>query len=127
MFRSKEHRVKLSNLKSMIMLALADGRLDEAESRVIAAVCGRDNISMEELNRCLKEPDSVEFIAPADPEAQIKHLRDLVCLMICDGNIDENEMKVCRVVAHMLGFRPEVIDALLEMAIKDIQEELDMK
>jgi len=40
--------------------------------------------------------------------------------MMIDGNIDKNEVVVCKLTAEALGFRHEVIDAM----VSDIIDEL---
>lgn len=48
----------------------------------------------------------------------------MVLLMMSDGNIDDNEMLVCKMTAEVLGFKHEVIDAMILDIIADLKKEL---
>ncbi len=124
MFKSKSRREELSHIKVLLSLALADGRIDKNELAAIATVCQREHISEAELKRCLENPDSIEFVLPTDHETKIKYLRDMVCIMMADGDIDKNEFVLCKLTAETLGFRHEVIDAMILDIISDLKREL---
>ena len=125
MFINKSKREDLSHIKVLLALALADGKIDKAELAAIAAVCQREHISESELKRCLENPDSIEFEQPKDHETKVKYLRDMVCIMMADGDIDKNEFVLCKLTAETLGFRHEVIDAMILDIISDLKRELD--
>ncbi len=41
--------------------------------------------------------------------------------MMCDGNIDDLELALCKATAIALGFKHEVIDAMIMDIIADIK------
>ena len=41
--------------------------------------------------------------------------------MMCDGDIDDNELTLCKATAIELGFKQEVIDAMILDIIADIK------
>ena len=125
-FNSKNDREKLSHLKALVALSLADGKLEKAELAAIAAVCQREGLTDADLKKCIENPQSIDFVAPSDNATKIKYLKDMVLLMMCDGNIDEKEFVVCKVTAEVLGFRHEVIDAMILDIIKELKEELGL-
>lgn len=117
---SSGRKAKLSHLKGLVALAMADGKLEKSELAAIAAVCSREGLSETDLKKCIENPGSIEFNPPKDDETKIKYLRDMVLLMMCDGNIDDNEVLVCKLTAEALGFKHEVIDAMVLDIIEDI-------
>ena len=121
LFKSKAERAKLTHLKNMVILALADGKLEENELSAIAAMCAREGISESEFKRCVDDPDSIEFVMPEDEATKIKYIKDLVLLMMSDGDIDDREVVWCKLVAEQLGYRHEVTDALVLGIINDIK------
>jgi uncharacterized tellurite resistance protein B-like protein len=123
LFSSKDKRAKLSHLKNLIVLTMADGKIEKSELASIAAVCSREDISDSDFKKCLENPESIEFIAPKDDKTRLRYLTDMVLLMMSDGNIDENEMVICKMTAEALGYRHEVIDAM----ILDIMADLSKK
>ena len=46
--------------------------------------------------------------------------------MMCDGNIDDRELALCKATAMALGFRHEVIDAMILDIIADIKKNMDL-
>jgi uncharacterized tellurite resistance protein B-like protein len=123
-FSSKEKRAKLSHLKNLIVLSMADGKVEKSELAAIAAVCNREGITDSDFKRCLENPESIDFVAPADDNTRLRYLKDMVLLMMSDGNIDDNEIVVCKLTAEALGFKHEVIDALVLDIIAQLSEEL---
>ncbi len=119
-FSSKSDKQKLSHIKSLIALAMADGKVEKSELAAIAAVCSREGIEESEIKNLLDNPESVDFVPPTDHQTKVQYLKDMCALMMIDGNIDKNEVVVCKLTAEALGFRHEVIDAM----VSDIIDEL---
>jgi uncharacterized tellurite resistance protein B-like protein len=124
-FSSKEKRAKLSHLKNLIVLTMADGKVEKSELASIAAVCSREGISDSDFKKCLENPESIEFVAPKDDKTRLRYLTDMVLLMMSDGNIDENEMVICKMTAEALGYRHEVIDAMILDIIADLSKKVN--
>lgn len=103
---------------------LADGKIEKQELASIAAVCSREGLTKADLKRCLESPESIDFVPPANDLQRIQYLKDMVLLMMSDCNIDENEMLVCKMTAEALGFKHEVIDAMILNIIAELKKEL---
>lgn len=61
-----EEKARLCNIKHLIVLAMADGKVKPSEIAVIAAVAKRDNISEDRINRILDGQEVVEQAIPND-------------------------------------------------------------
>ena len=120
-FKSKEDRAKLAHLKHLVILAMADGRIEKSELASIAAVCAREGISESDLKRCIENPDSIDFAMPTDEGTKLRYIKDLVLLMMSDGDIDDREIVWCKLVAEKLGYRHEVTDAMVLGIIAEIK------
>lgn len=125
-FSSTEKRAKLSHLKNLIALSMADGKVEKSELAAIAAVCSREGLTEDDMKKCLENPDSIQFIPPTDDNTRLRYLRDMVLLMMSDGNIDKNEMVVCKLTAEALGYRHEVIDAMILNIIADLKNKMGL-
>ncbi len=123
-FTSKSDKQKLSHIKSLIALAMADGKVEKSELAAIAAVCSREGVTESELKNLLENPKSVNFTPPTDHRTKVMYLKDMCRLMMIDGNIDENEVLVCKLTAESLGFRHEVIEAMVVDIIEEIKSEV---
>ena len=126
LFKTQRNREKLSHLKNLVALSLADGKIQEPELVAIAAICSREGLTEDDLEKCLKAPESINFVPPTDEKTKIKYLKDMVMLMMVDGNIDDTEMLTCKLTAEALGFRHEIVDAMIINIIKDIKHEMNL-
>lgn len=113
LFKTREEKVRLSNVKNLITLAMADGNVDRKELAAIAAVSVRDNIDPKDIERMLKGKDKVKFVIPSTQNEKVRHLTDMVKLMMVDGKIHDNELELCKLLAIEYGYRHEVIDAMM--------------
>lgn len=123
-FSSRDKRAKLSHLKNLVVLSVADGNVEKPELATIAAVCSREGLTESDLQKCINDPESIEFVPPTDDKTRLRYLEDMVLLMMSDGNIDNKEMLVCKVTAKALGYKPEVIDAMLLNIIAELSEKI---
>ena len=121
LFKSRESREKLSHLKNLVAVAFADGKLEDNEMAALATVMARDGLTPSDLERCIKKPNGIKFLPPETPGQRVVYLKDMVLLMMCDGNIDDKELALCKATAIALGFKHEVIDAMIMDIIADIK------
>ena len=121
LFKSRESREKLSHLKNLVAVSFADGKLEDNEMAALATVMARDGLTPSDLERCIKKPQGIKFLPPETPGQRVVYLKDMVLLMMCDGNIDDKELALCKATAIALGFKHEVIDAMIMDIIADIK------
>ena len=124
-FSSKTDREKLSHIKELVALAMVDGKVEKSELAAIAAVCSREGISESEIKKFLDNPDSVDFVQPKSDHQRLLYLRDMCALMMVDGNIDENEFVLCKMAAESLGFRHEIVDAMVMDIINELKAKIE--
>ncbi len=124
-FSSKNKRAKLSHLKALVALSMADGKVQKSELVAIAAICSREGLNEDDLQKCLNNPDSVDFVPPTDDNTRLRYLKDMVLLMMSDGDIDKNEYVVCKLTAEALGYKHEIINAMLVDIIAELKKVLN--
>ena len=108
-----QEQQRLGQLKNLVMLAAADGRLTDSELAVLLAVASRENISPDEFNRVIEDPDSVTIDLPEDEDTKLAYLRDMVALMMVDGELEEQELAICKIYAMALGYRSSIVDGMI--------------
>ena len=52
---------RLGQLKNLVMLASADEKITDSEMAVLIAVATRENLTPEEFNKVMDDPDSVNI------------------------------------------------------------------
>ena len=124
LFKSDEQRRKLSHLRNLVAVAFADGKLDNRETAMLATIMSHHGLNSSELKRCLNDPKGIKFVPPKDDYTKLCYLQDMVLLMMCDGHIDEKEMIIWKATAIGLGYKKEVIDALILDTIKDMRQRM---
>ena len=120
---------RLGQIKNLVLLAAADGHLTDSELAVLLAVASRENITPDEFNKVIDDPDSVNIDLPEDEDTKLAYLRDMVALMMIDGELDEEEMAICKIYAMALGYRSSIVDGMIAGVIDslDAQETTDVE
>ena len=113
MNNNPQENQRLGQLKNLVMLAAADGNFTDSELAVLLAVASRENITPEEFDKVIDNPESVTIDLPTDEDTKLDYLRDMVALMMIDGKLDEQEMAMCKVYAMTLGYRSSIVDGMI--------------
>ena len=111
---------RLGQLKNLVMLASADEKMTDSEMAVLIAVASRENITPEEFNKVIDDLDSVNITLPEDEETKLAYLRDMVAMMMIDGELDEQEMAICKLYAMALGYRGSIVDGMIAGVIDSL-------
>ena len=118
-----QEQQRLGQLKTLVMLAAADGRLTDSEMAVLVAVASRENITPEQFNEVIDDPDSVTITLPEDEDTKLAYMRDMVAMMMIDGELNEEEMAICKIYAMALGYRGSIIDGMIAGVIDQLDAE----
>ena len=120
---NSQDRQRLGQLKDLVMLAMADGKLTDSELAVIIAVASRENISPDDLTKVIEDPDSVNINLPDDEDTKLAYLRDMVAMMMVDGELEEQELAICKIYAMALGYRSSIVDGMIAGVIDSLDAE----
>jgi uncharacterized tellurite resistance protein B-like protein len=120
---ANQEQQRLGQLKNLVMLASADERFTDSELAVLLAVASRENISPEEFNRVMENPDSVDIVLPEDEDTKLAYLRDMIAMMMIDGELDEEEMAICKLYAMALGYQGSIVDGMIAGVIDSLDAE----
>ncbi len=118
-----KNQQRLGQLKNLVMLAAADGHLTDSELAVVLAVASRENITPEEFDQVVDNPDSVTIALPEDEDTKLAYLRDMVALMMIDGELEEQEMAICKIYAMALGYRGSIVDGMIAGIVESLDSE----
>ena len=114
---------RLGQLENLVMLASADERLTDSEMAVLLAVASRENMTPDEFNKVIEDPDSVTITLPEDEDTKLAYLRDMVAMMMIDGELDEQELAICKLYAMALGYRGSIVDGMIAGVIDQLDAE----
>ena len=112
----KETRSLIINL---LKIAMADGEVSNDELMLIYNVAKYLNFNHTEVDEILINIDKSKdkLTIPKDINDRINYLGFCVDVMIADGEIDSNEMKICKQIALKYELSDNVVEGLLEKRI----------
>ena len=120
LFNRSDKKRHISHVRNLIALAYADGKFTDDEKMYIANVAKECGINEKELKKIIEKPEDIKFFVPEKDEDKIEELYDLILLMMIDGELDENEIFFCRMIALRLGFSYQVVDIMVKTIIEYI-------
>ena len=123
LLKTKEEKARLSNLKNIISVSMADGELGEDELTIIALAAARDDISERDVEKMLKGKDRIKFTVPDTDEMKMRFLTDMVRLMMVDGSLGDSELRMCKNAARLYGYGDEVVDDLVASIRQDMEKD----
>lgn len=124
-FDSRDKKERLSKLRNLVMMAKADGVFDEKEKDLLSVIAMKYGLSINEIQRVLIKPDSIDFVPIETNREKVEHLYHLVLVMLWDGKVDDNELALCIDLANVvLGFEINKASHLIKKCIEMIQEGL---
>lgn len=119
-FRNYQNKKHLSHLKNLLIVALADGKIDSTEMALLEDVALRLGLTKKEIDEVKTSPESYEFSPPSSHEHKIRQLIEIVHLMLVDREIDQREVKLCKDLAIKLNINPLIVDNIIEEIIKGV-------
>jgi len=102
-----------SHLKNLWEVAMSDGHIDDTEVKLLYQIAKRHSVGKGRVNSVKKKIETIPFASPDNDRERFDQVYDLVMMMMADGDIDDNEMKVCNKYAEKLGFDKRIVDELV--------------
>ena len=119
----QQEQLRLGQLKNLVMLAASDEQVTDSELAVLLAVASREDITPEEFNKVIEDPDSITISLPEDEETKLAYLRDMVAMMMVDSELDEQELAICKLYAIALGYSSSIVDGMIAGVIDNLDAE----
>jgi len=109
---------KLLHLKNLIIIALADGKLDPLEKEFIIEKASMLGIEEKELDLLFAEALEFKNKLFQIEISKEEQLADAVLMAVLDGYIHENEQKILQELAAVLGFSKEYVDEIVKKSFE---------
>ncbi|MBX0292073.1 TerB family tellurite resistance protein [Hymenobacter sp. HSC-4F20] len=104
---------KLSFFQNLLLVATADGQLDEQESDFLLQIGNRLGLKPEEVQPIADNLNVLSFVVPAEGLQRTLELQTLVQMMLQDGQIDPREYGLCMEYANRIGYGKEILDDMV--------------
>jgi len=118
LYASGEHKSNIAHFAAMVNLAAADDTINTKEKTVLKRLAFKMDVSEEEYDRILKNPDQYPLIPPFSLEKRIERIHDLFNTIYADYGIDEPERKLIIKYAIGLGFSEDQANEEIEKCIR---------
>lgn len=112
---SAQPEINLIHFQNLIAVAFADGNLDEEEEEFLYDMAEDFDIPSEEVQKLIKNADSLEFIIPESQEDKEEQLVNIVFMSMLDGDFHEDEYAICLDVAKRLGLSKSDLDEAVKL------------
>lgn len=104
---------KLAFFQNLIILAVADGELQDDESQFLLQIGNRLGLKAEEVQPIADNIGVLSFVVPAEGIQRTLELQTLVQMMLQDGQIDPREYGLCMEYANRIGYSKEILDDMV--------------
>ncbi|GEO04848.1 hypothetical protein AAE02nite_25120 [Adhaeribacter aerolatus] len=105
---------KLSFFQNLILVAAADGILENDESQFLLDIGDKLGLAPEDVMPIADNLDVLTFIIPADGMQKTMELQTLVQMMLEDGKIHDREYALCLEYSHRIGYGKDILDDMIK-------------
>ncbi len=121
--RSGKDTREKANFVNLVAVALADGHITHEEYDLLYIIGKRFGASPEEVDEIITAYKLLTFEAPPENIDKLKQLISLIRMMLADGVVDQNEVKLIHSFSANLGFDEETTKRLLHQITELVLEE----
>ncbi|WP_375416216.1 TerB family tellurite resistance protein [uncultured Hymenobacter sp.] len=104
---------KLSFFQNLILVAAADGQLDDSESQFLLLIGNRLGFKPDEVMPIADNLSVLSFVVASEGPQRTLELQTLVQMMLQDGRIDPREYGLCLEYAHRIGYGKQILDDMV--------------
>lgn len=112
---------KMAHIVNLMSIAGIDGNISEEEKNVIIKIAQDMGLTENDFNTCIEawkqiDESELETIVPEDDEDKYEFLKNMVLVMMVDGEIDDNERAYIAGLAEQFGVDgEEAVDELIKI------------
>lgn len=124
LFKRRDRKKRTSHMRNLVALSYIDGTMSPEEQEIILQIAEMSGMTQEELDHVMEKPDEIKFYVPRKTSERIEEIYDMVTLMMIDGEISDQELLLCKLVAEKMHFDPAIIDAMIDDIIDMIAHDI---
>lgn len=120
-YESKNQRI--SHFKCLLIVAYANGDMNENEQRFVLSAGRRIGISQEEINEAYGDLMNVEnILVPKTIRQKVDYLDNLIFVLLANEVIQKQKIEACKFVALHYDLNPKIIDDLILKHLRDFKD-----
>lgn len=126
-FSSGKHKQNLGHFASIVKIAIADGKIEVGEERLLIDSAKRLNISLDEFKAIIANPEKYPINAPVSYDERIERLYQLTLMLFADNETELKEVLLLRKIAIALNFSLDNAEKICDEAIHLIMNTNDLE
>jgi len=111
--KQQEKQRHLGIYQNLYLVAAADGEIGEAEATVLKEIADSLGLVARDLEPIMSRAHELDFIIPEDEEERFYSLKNLIYMMVVDGEVDEREYAMCVRFAEQIGLTAGAVEEVL--------------
>lgn len=124
-FDHPERKQDKEHFKHLIEVAMADGTIDEDELKMLNRMGRNLGLTEPEINSLMEATKNSGYQPPYELSRRFEQLYRIVKMVMADGKIDNNEMRLATNIGLRSGFSESEVPVLLSLLINGIRNEED--
>ena len=120
-FDHQEKKQKKEHFKHLIEVAFVDKTIDISEKEMLHQIGKRLGFTDPEIDNLIKCVKKSAFDPPYELSKRFEQFYDIIKMVMADGRIDNDEMRLATGLAIKYGFNDNEIPNLLVLLIKGIK------
>jgi uncharacterized tellurite resistance protein B-like protein len=124
-FDHEDKKQAKDHFLNLLQVAMADGVIDQTESDMLHKFGRKMGFSESEIDALIASSSTITINPPYEFDKRFEQVYDIIKMVLADGVIDENEMRLANGFALKTGFTESEIPGLLDMLIVGIQDGKD--
>lgn len=115
---------KKALISLLIRLSKSDKQVHAHEASFVRDVGARMGLEVEDIVEIENEPNAYPLDPPKSEQERVSILYHLLFMMKMDGEVSVQEEKLTHQIGLKLGFRPEMVQAMIQLIKDNIQTDV---
>jgi len=113
---------RIDLFRHLVAMAASDGEFKESEVQMLAVRANQWNITQDQFEDIIADIKSgkVDLKIPGGLEDKIELLKNMMHMMAIDGELAEEEKRMCAMASAKMGFTSEQFDRILDDLLRDV-------
>lgn len=128
-FDHPERKQDKARFIHLVQIANSDGKIDDAEISMLNRLGSKLGLTQPEIDELLLSNKQLAYIPPYELSKRFEELYDVVKMVLADGEVGEEELKLASKLAVKSGFDDDDVPLLLSVltdGIKNGQDEEEL-
>ncbi|EAY31706.1 tellurite resistance TerB family protein [Microscilla marina] len=109
-----DKQTALHYFQNLYLIAVADGKLADEEKKILVKFSQKMGINAREASEIMLDIRYRDFVVPQSKDEQMAHFKDIVSMMMSDGNIHNQEYELCKRYAEKIGKSEITLNRLID-------------